>query len=95
MFGRCNATRRLIVISITASLLFMASPVQGSHSDLERLVLENEDSRIDARDLAFLLVTHDFDAMPRGDYVVVKIDGAAYRLTPNGDRPGLADISAG
>lgn len=27
-------------------------------------------------DLAFLLVTHDFDAMPRGDYVEVRIDGS-------------------
>jgi hypothetical protein len=38
------------------------------------------------------LATHDFDAMPEGDHVIVKLDSAVYQLIPNKDKPGLADI---
>jgi len=42
--------------------------------------------------LPFLLVTHGFDATPKDSYVIVKLDKATYRITPNGVKPGLANI---
>ena len=57
------------------------------------MVKDNEDVRINAQDLIFLLATHGFDAVPKGSYVIVKLDQATYEMTPNGVKPGLADIS--
>ena len=45
------------------------------------------------QDLAFYLVTHNYDAAPRGGYVELQLDGVSYRLVPNGNKPGLCDIS--
>jgi len=45
------------------------------------------------KDLAFLLVTHDFDAFPKKDHVEVNIDGSVYKLVPNGQYPGLANVT--
>jgi len=39
---------------------------------------------MDVNDLAFLLVTHDFDAVPKKDHVEVRIDDTVYNLVPNG-----------
>jgi len=57
------------------------------------MVKDNEDIRNNAQDLAFLLATHGFDAVPKGNYVIVKLDQATYEMTPHGVKPGLADIS--
>ena len=39
------------------------------------------------KDLAFFLVTHDFDAVPKKDHVEVNIDDTVYKLVPNGQYP--------
>lgn len=62
--------------------------------DLKRITSGIEDSRIDANDLAFFLASHNFDAVPRGEYVEVRLDGRALKLVPNGNRPGLCDVIA-
>jgi hypothetical protein len=48
---------------------------------------------MDAEDLAFYLVTHDFDAKPKGGYVEVSLEGRICKLTPNGSAPGLCSIT--
>ena len=45
------------------------------------------------KDLAFLLVTHDFDAIPKKDYVEVRINDTVYKLLPNGKYSGLANVT--
>jgi len=45
------------------------------------------------KDLAFFLVTHDFDAAPKKDHVEVQIDGTLYVLLPNGQSSGLANVT--
>ena len=45
------------------------------------------------RDLAFLLVTHNFDATPDEDHVEVKMGRSVYKLVPNGRYAGLANIT--
>jgi hypothetical protein len=82
------------------AMLFIAfismSHADGStadEEDLEKFISDNEDVHMTAEDLAFFLVTHDFDARPKGDYIIVNLDDATYKLVPNGDKPGLAEMS--
>ena len=61
-------------------------------SSLKNLITSFDDRGINSRDLAFFLVTHNYDASPAGNHVEVKLNGEVYMLTPNGNRPGLCDI---
>ena len=63
------------------------------YQDLLNLTMSYEDVRMSAQELAFFLVTHDFDARPEDGYVTVKIDNLVYKITPNKEKPGLADIA--
>jgi len=90
---------RLSVLSIVVALaLSLALPLAecstagDSYQDLIKLIAGNEDDKMGVVDLAFLLVTHNFDAVPRDDYVEVTIDETVYMLKPNAAKPGLADI---
>lgn len=92
---------RLISACLTVIVLGTLLVPAGSTSKdpsgeaaLLSFISENEDLHMTVEDLAFFLVTHDFDATPKKDHVTVKIDGKTYRLAPNGDEPGLADIMA-
>jgi hypothetical protein len=40
-----------------------------------------------------LTATHNFDATPEKGCVIVKLEGMIYSLTPNGEKPGLAEIT--
>ena len=80
----------MICVLITSTSL--PSAASGDYSDLMKLIIDSEDVRIDAKDLAFLLATHGFDAAPKDGYAIVKLDNAVYNMTPNGAEPGLADI---
>ncbi|MCK9440544.1 MAG: hypothetical protein M0Q13_03880 [Methanothrix sp.] len=62
-------------------------------TSLKSLVSSFDDQGINSRDLAFFLVTHNYDATPVGGHVDVKLNAEVYLLTPNGDRPGLCDIN--
>jgi hypothetical protein len=46
-----------------------------------------------SNDLAFFLASHDFDATPNVGYVEVKLYRAVYKAVPNGNGPGLADLT--
>lgn len=81
-----------MIIVMAVSPIFI-SEASNDYQDLLNLTRANEDMRMDARDLAFLLVTHNFDATPKDSYVVVELNGTVYIMTPNGDKPGLADIA--
>lgn len=85
---------RLIAALLFGMVVSMASVCSASidYQDLLNLSNANEDARINAQDLAFLLVTHNFDATPKGDHVEVRINGLIYRVTPNAGKAGLADI---
>ncbi|MDD2756084.1 MAG: hypothetical protein PHS80_11215 [Methanothrix sp.] len=91
--------RQVGAIQLIAALLFgmavSAVPVCSASTDYQDLLdlsNANEDMRINAQDLAFLLVTHNFDATPKGDHVEVRINGSIYLVTPNAGKAGLADI---
>lgn len=79
-----------MICAIIASIS-CPSAASGDYSDLMKLITDHEDVRIDARDLAFLLATHGFDAAPKDGYVIVRLDEVVYKMTPNDVKPGLAD----
>jgi hypothetical protein len=85
----------LVVIFVLLAFLSIASISTGvaDKSELTKLILGDEDPLINVNDLAFLLVTHDFDAIPKGDYVEVRLKNTVYKLVPNGRYPGLANLT--
>jgi len=85
------------LLAITAACILMAfmntaSAIGEDISDLKKLVLGNEDTRMDSQDLAFFLATHNYDAMPKDGYVELNLNGIICKLIPNGEKPGLCDI---
>ncbi len=87
---------RIAMAAILLAIFLLTNSLaeDDSYEDLAKLITSNEDNRMDAQDLAFLLVTHNFDATPKGDHVEVKIGNSVYSLTPNANKPGLAEIKA-
>jgi hypothetical protein len=84
----------IIIFIILTSQSFAAQPSAASdNSALMKLISQNEDPRMGVKDLAFFLVTHDFDATPKKDHVEVQIDDILYVLVPNGQLSGLANVS--
>ena len=87
----------LVVIFVLLAFLSIAPISTGlaDKSELTKLILGSEDPLINVNDLAFLLVTHDFDAVPKGDYVEARLNNTIYKLVPNGPYPGLANMTMG
>ena len=83
----------LIAALILALFAIPASGASDEYSALMKLIADNEDVRMNAGDLAFLLATHNFDATPEDGYVIVKLEGTTYSFTPNGEKPGLAEVT--
>ena len=86
------------IISLLSIVLMLALPnVNASSdalSDLKSSISAFDDPRMDTQDLAFYLVTHGFDVTPKCGYVEANLGGKIYKLTPNGQAPGLASIAA-
>jgi hypothetical protein len=85
----------LVVIFVLLAFLSIAPISTGvaDKSELMKLISGSEDPLINLNDLAFLLATHDFEAVPKGDYVEVRLNKTIYKLVPNGPYPGLANIT--
>lgn len=85
--------RGIIQIIILTGIFHIASASGSDISELRGQISSFEDPKITVQDLAFYLVTHNYDAAPRDDCVVLQLDGESYRLVPNGNAPGVCDIS--
>jgi hypothetical protein len=83
----------IIQIVILIGLLHVASASSSDISELKGFISSFDDPKMTVQDLAFYLVTHNYDAAPRDGYVELKLDGEICRLVPNGNAPGLCDIS--
>jgi hypothetical protein len=90
---RQRAINLLVALILIMLSWASASATSTSYKDLMNLTISTEDARINAEDLAFLLATHNFDAVPEGAHVIVKLNGTVYKMVPNGGKPGLADIT--
>ncbi len=86
------ATAALVAVTIGSIFVDIGAGEPSDYSDLLNLTMGIEDARMNAQDLAFLLIIHDFDARPQDGYVIVKINSTVYKMTPNEDKPGLAEI---
>lgn len=89
--------KEISAICLISIVLMLALPTvsasKASLSDLKFTISSFDDPRMDAEDLAFYLVTHDFDAKSKGGYVEVGLEGRICKLTPNGSAPGLCFIT--
>jgi hypothetical protein len=85
--------RGIILIFILIGLLQTASASGNDITELKERIFSFDDPKITVQDLAFFLLTHNFDAKPMGDYIELKLNGTIYKLIPNGDKPGLCNIS--
>jgi hypothetical protein len=83
----------IIFILLTSQSFTSLSSAAADNSALMKLITQNEDPRMGVKDLAFFLVTHDFDAVPKKDHVEVQIDDTLYVLVPNGQLSGLANVT--
>jgi len=92
-----GTTRHLCLIIILVLLVPLSvaplSSAVADKSELVELITKNEDPSMNVNDLAFLLVTHDFDATPKKYFVEVRLNKNVYKLVPNGQYPGLANIT--
>ncbi len=70
----------------------MASASGNDISELRKRIVSFEDPKITCQDLAFYLLTHNYDANPMDGYVELRLNGSMYKLIPNGHMPGLCDI---
>ena len=88
-----SCTLTIILILLTSQSLTALSSAVADNSALVTLISQNDDPRMDVNDLAFFLATHDFDAVPKKDHVEVQIDDTVYKLVPNGQYSGLANVT--
>jgi len=95
-----RAHRILKHLSHAAMVIFLASlpimTLSAAAADISafmKLISQNEDAQMSVRDLAFFLVTHDIDATPNADHVVVQMGHSIYKLVPNGRHVGLANVT--
>ena len=85
----------LLLASIVCTSFLATNPACGlgvRYQDLLKLISDNEDLYITPEDLAFVLVTHNFDATPESGWIKVVIGNDTYKLVPNGNKPGLVHI---
>jgi hypothetical protein len=89
------AMKEICAVGLILVAMVLAMPASASSlSDLKSQISSFDDPRIGSYDLAFYLASHGFDATPMGDFVIVDLGGHVYRLTPNGDAPGLCSMAA-
>ncbi|HPS91910.1 MAG TPA: hypothetical protein PKV33_07125 [Methanothrix sp.] len=81
-----------ILAFILIGLLHLSSASENDLSELKRLTFSFDDPKITSQDLAFFLLTHNFNAKPMREYVELDLNGVIYKLIPNRDKPGLCDI---
>lgn len=66
--------RFIIPIFILIGLLHTALASRNDISELRERIFSFEDTKITVQDLAFYLVTHNYDAIPRDGYVELQLD---------------------
>lgn len=89
--------KEISAICIISFVIMLALPTvsatKDTISELKSTISSFDDPRMNAEDLAFYLVTHEFDAKPKDGYVEVGLEGRICKLTPNGSAPGLCSLA--
>ena len=84
--------KSILLILVFIGLLHVTSASTNSISDLWQLIASFDDPKITEQDLAFYLIIHNYDVIPKDGFVELKLNETKYELIPNGDKPGLCDI---
>lgn len=75
----------IIAACLAVSVLVPIASAEGNGiEEMKHLLSSVNDPKMAVTDLAFFLVTHNYDARPAKDYVELKLDGNIYKLIPNG-----------
>ncbi len=82
-----------LIVSLMMLSLSTATVASDDISNLKKLISASNDPKMSTQDLAFFLATHNYDVTPKEGYVELRLDGQVYRLTPNGDKPGICEMS--
>ena len=77
---------------IAGLFLSAAAAASDDISNVKKLISASNDPRMSVQDLAFFLATHNYDVTPKESYVELRLNGQVYKLTPDGDKPGLCEI---
>jgi hypothetical protein len=89
--------KEISAICLISIVIMLALPTVSATKDtileLKSTISSFDDPRMNAEDLAFYLVTHEFDAKPKDGYVEVGLEGRICKLTPNGSAPGLCTLA--
>jgi hypothetical protein len=84
-----------LIAAPTCTLFVTASPAFGAvaeNQNLKEVISQYQDTHMKVEDLAFLLATHNYNAIPKEGYVQVIVDGTVYSAVPNSST-GLAELS--
>ena len=89
-------TMRWMNLALSASIIVMSLNAASASSDdistIKKLISSSNDHKMNARDLAFFLATHNYDATPKNGYVELELDGHAYKVTSDGNNPEICDM---
>ena len=80
---------------MTCIVFVSAYPAFGAvaeNNDLTKIISQYHDTHMTVEDLAFFLVTHNYNATPKENYVQVTIDCTIYKVVPNSAN-GLAELT--
>ncbi|VVB64888.1 Uncharacterised protein [uncultured archaeon] len=80
---------------LTCIVFVSANPAFGAvneNHDLTKIISQYHDIHMTVEDLAFFLVTHNYNATPKENCVQVTIDGTIYKAVPN-SATGLAELT--
>ena len=84
-----------LIAALTCTAIITACPVFGAvveNQNLKVVISQYQDTQMTVDDLAFFLVTHNFNATPKDGYVQVTIDGTIYKAVPN-NATGIAELT--
>jgi hypothetical protein len=97
MFNRnlaaCYSLLAITILMISVPLWNVPILPESNTSRLFDLIISFDDPKMTVNDLAFYLKTHNFEATPMGTYVKLNLPDAVCQLFPNGEYPGLCNMT--
>lgn len=78
-------TATYLIAAAICIMFAMMSPVSGASTEkasLNQLIEANQNINMDAEEMAFFLATHGYDATPKDNCVIVKVDGDTLKIVP-------------
>jgi hypothetical protein len=74
-----------LITTVICIMFVIMIPVSGAptqKASLNQLIEDNKNIKLDVEEMAFFLATHGYDAIPKDNYVMVKVDGETLKIEP-------------